>query len=89
MTEGLTLTTIPRVAEKVISVMAKKICPVCYRLETAREINDCEEAQAWAREEIEREEGTYNGNIYHDTGVARPRGSNGTFADDGSIEYVD
>ena len=70
--------------------MAKKtVCPVCYKLETRREIDDCIEARDWARSEIEANEGSYNGNIYNDMDIARPRGSNGTYADDNSIEYVD
>lgn len=69
--------------------MAKKICPVCFQMETAREIDDCLEARDWARSEIEAREGKRSGNIYHDMDVARPRGSNGTYADDGSVEFVD
>lgn len=64
----------------------KKICPVCFQMETAREINDCVEARDWAREEIEaRETGLRGGNIYVDFDVARPRGANGKYADNGEL----
>lgn len=67
--------------------MTKKICPVCFQMETASEIVDCLEARDWARSEIEAREGKQAGNVYDDTGVARPRGSNGRYADNG--EFVD
>jgi hypothetical protein len=55
----------------------KRTCPICYALETEREINDCLAARAWARNAIRSAEGQPKGNKYDHWDVARPRGANG------------
>lgn len=55
----------------------KRTCPVCHKQENEREIQDCKNARAWARNAIRFAEGPTAGNKYDNWGVARPRGANG------------